>query len=413
MNQGTGPDAQAALEEVLQADRGRLLAALIRDLGSFQLAEDCLQEAALAALRHWGRSGVPDKPVGWLLKAARRKGIDQFRRDRRFAEREADIALLMERDAEPMPQTIPDERLRLIFTCCHPALEPKAQVALTLRTLGGLTTPEIARAFLDRETAMGQRISRAKSKIRDAGIAYKVPDAEDLPARLGSVLAVVYLIFNQGYSVQEGARDLCREAIWLGRLIDRLRPGEAEIEGLLALMLITHARAEARKDARGAMIALAEQDPRAWDGDLLREGLALLDRAVARGQGGPFQIKAAISACHVQGRRNGATDWRQIVMLYDALMRHEPTDVVRLNRAVALAEIAGPEVALRALEPLAGTMTAYQPFHAAQAALLSRAGMKAQAEAAYDRAIDLAPDEATRDFLSRKRSEEPKKKAEQ
>ena len=406
MSQGPGPEE--ALRRVLSQDRGRLVAALIRELRDFQLAEDVLQDAAEAALVHWARSGIPARPEAWLLKVARRKAIDVIRRQVRLQGRTADIARLAEADTEAPPE-IPDERLRLIFTCCHPALDPKSRVALTLRTLGGLSTPEVARAFLDAETTMGQRLSRAKAKIRDARIAYAVPGPEDWAERLGSVLSVIYLIFNQGYSANgpgETVRAaLCGEAIWLARLVDSLRPAEPEVEGLLALMLITHARSAARGGE--AYVPLHLQDRRLWDAALLEDGLARLDRAVARGAPGPYQIKAAISACHMAER----VDWRQIVMLYDSLLRYEPTDVVRLNRAVALAELAGPQAALGVLDPLAEGLGRYQPYHAARADLLVRAGCPAPAIIAYDTAIGLTDEPQLAQYLTARR-DAAKKRAE-
>lgn len=397
-----GSDVAKALAEVMQSDRGRLIAALIGQLGDFQLAEDALQDATEAALVHWGRSGLAAAPQGWLLQVARRKAIDRLRRRARFRDRAAEIARLAEADAETTPEDIPDERLRLIFTCCHPALAPKTRIALTLRTLGGLGTADVARAFLDNETAMGQRLSRARAKIRDAAIPYRVPGPEEWTDRLASVLAVIYLIFTQGHRVAPGApalaHDLCREAIWLARLLTRLRQGEAEVEGLLALMLITHARAPGA-DAAG-FVPLSEQDRGAWDGRMLADGLAVLNRAVARGQAGPYQIKAAISACHAEAE----TDWRQVVMLYDALLRHEDTDVVRLNRAVALSHLAGLEVALREVEALGRGLQGYQPYHAARADLLARLGRSDAARESYARAIALSDDAQIIAFLEHRRS---------
>jgi RNA polymerase sigma-70 factor (ECF subfamily) len=297
---------------------------------------------------------------------------------------------------------IPDERLRLIFTCCHPALDPKSRVALTLRTLGGLSTAEIAHAFLDAEPTMGQRLSRAKAKIAAAGIPFAVPGPEDWADRLQSVLTVVYLIFNAGYTVGPMMdRDLCTEAIWLARLLDQLRPGEAETEGCLALILITHARHKARTDASGATIALSDQDRALWDRAQIDEGVALLHRALARRQVGPCQIKAAIAACHVSGDQ---PDWPQIVALYTLLLHLEPTDVVRLNRAVALAESGQVRKALADLDGLAGALDSYQPYHAARAELFARAAMADASRAAFDRAIALAPSAADAAFLKRRRA---------
>ncbi|MCB2136813.1 MAG: sigma-70 family RNA polymerase sigma factor [Rhodobacteraceae bacterium] len=412
------PDIAATITGIVRADRGRLLAALIAGLRDFQLAEDCLQEALAAALDHWGRSGVPASPQGWLLRVARRKAIDRLRRAARWRDRADDLALLIEADqaasAEPPPE-IPDERLRLIFTCCHPALGPKSRVALTLRTLGGLTTTEIARAFLDRDETMGQRLSRAKAKIARAGIPFAVPGPEAWSERVNSVLTVVYLIFNEGYGATAGDNplrlELCEEAIWLGRMLAGLLPEDAEALGLLSLMLTTHARREARFDRRGAMISLEDQDRTLWSGALIAEGLRLIDLAMGLRAPGPFQIKAAISALHAQAARYRDTDWRQMVLLYDSLSVYEPTPVVRLNRAVALMEAGAAAAALAELDAIAGDLDNYQPYHAARAAILLRSGHETAAQAAFDRAIEMAGTAAERDFLIARRAE-AKKKAE-
>ncbi|NUB43257.1 RNA polymerase [Fertoebacter nigrum] len=392
------------LEAVMRNDRGRLTAALIARLRDFQLAEEVLQEAAVSALTHWGRSGLPSSPQGWLLRVALRRAIDRLRSGQRDARRAADLAVLAADEADDTePHMIADDRLRLIFTCCHPALEPKTRVALTLRTLGGLTTVEIAGAFLDDPTAMGQRLSRAKAKIAAAGIPFAIPAPEDWAERLQSVLVVVYLIFNQGYSANPGPqplrRDLCEEAIFLARMLDALRPGEAETEGLLALLLLTHSRHAARHMA-GVSVPLAQQDRALWDAPMIAEGLALLDRAMERRAPGPFQIKAAIGALHAAP---GVTDWPQIALLYDSLLRMEPTPVIRLHRAVALAEAGALEPALLLLEPLARELDDYQPFHAARADLLARAGRIAAALTAYDQAIALAGSAADASFLGIRR----------
>jgi RNA polymerase sigma-70 factor (ECF subfamily) len=390
-----------AIDAVMRADRGRLIAALIARLGDFQLAEDALQEAALSAVTHWGRSGLPASPQGWLLKVALRKAIDRLRGGRREDRKAADLARLSRDEADATePEMIPDDRLRLIFTCCHPALDPKSRVALTLRTLGGLTTGEIARAFLDQEPTMGQRLSRAKAKIAAAGIPFRLPEREDFADRLGSVLTVVYLIFNAGYTVGPGLdRDLCDEAIYLARMLKSLAPGEAEVEGALALLLLTHARRGARSPG-GVTVALPDQDRALWDKAQIAEGLALVDRALARGRAGPFQIKAAIAACQMQD----PPDWPQIAALYGALHAHEPTPVVELNRAVALAEAGSLPQALALTGRLAEALAGYQPFHAAEAELLVRAGQTAAALQAYARAIALAASPADAAFLAQRRA---------
>lgn len=391
-----------ALTVVMRNDRGRLIAALIARLRDFQLAEDALQEATTSALIHWGRAGLPDNPQGWLLKVAQRKAIDRLRARARDIRNSADMAVLAGDEAdEGEPQVIVDERLRLIFTCCHPALEPKSRLALTLRTLGGLSTAEIAAAFLDSETAMGARLTRAKAKIAAAGIPFVIPGPEDIAARLGSVMHVIYLIFNAGYTAGSLiARDLCEEAIFLARMVNQLRPEEPEVEGFLALLLITHARRRARRSAAGETVVLTDQDRSLWDHAAIAEGEALLTRALSRGAAGPFQIKGAIAACHVQG--NGP-DWPQISALYQSLALWEPTPVVALNGAVARMEAGDLHGALADLEPLSGPLANYQPFHAAQAEMLRRAGDPAGAVAAYDRAIALSQPEDAR-FLAKRRA---------
>ena len=387
-----------ALAAVLRQERGRLMAALIARLRDFQLAEDALQEASLSALTHWGRTGLPQSPQGWLLRVALRKAIDRLRSASRSDRTATELARLGVSEAdETDPDLIPDERLRLIFTCCHPALDAKSRVALTLRSVAGLTTPEIAAAFLDEGPTMGQRLSRAKAKIAAAGIPFAVPEPEDWAIRLQSVLTVIYLIFTTGYTNGPASdRDLCIEAVFLARLLDQLCPRQSEIEGLVALLLITHARRAARVGHSGS-VALADQDRALWDHAAIAEGLALLDTAMQRRTPGPFQIKAAIAACHVQG---AGPDWRQIAMLYDALLRMEPTPVVHLNRAVAYAEAVSPEAGLAALMPLRVDLDSFQPFQAALADLLARTGRTGESLAAYRRAIELATNPADAAFLT-------------
>ena len=391
-----------ALDAVMRADRGRLLAALIARLRDFQLAEEALQDAAASALVHWGRSGLPNSPQGWLLRVALRKAIDRIRSSARQDRNAADMARLAGDEAdETEPEMIADERLRLIFTCCHPALEPKSQVALTLRTLCGLTTGEIAANFLDQEATMGQRLSRAKAKIAQAGIPFAVPGPEEWPGRLNAVLSVIYLIFNTGYTQGPvNRRDLCDEAIYQARMVNALRPGDPEVEGALALLLMTHARRAARVDAGGVMVALADQDRELWDNAAIDEGVALLEQAMARATPGPYQIKAAIAACHVIGER---ADWAQIVLLYDRLLALEPTPVVALNRAVALAEVGALELALQELRGLEADLGDYQPYHAALAEVLVRRGDRENALVAYSRAIRMAANPQDAAFLDRRR----------
>jgi RNA polymerase sigma factor (sigma-70 family) len=391
-----------ALEAVLRNDRGRLIAALIARLRDFQLAEDALQDAAVSALGHWGRAGLPASPQGWLLRVALRKAIDRLRQGTREVRKAADLARLSGDEADDTaPEMIPDDRLRLIFTCCHPALDPKSRVALTLRMLGGLTTTEIARAFLDAEPTMGQRLSRAKAKIAAAGIPFRVPGPEDWADRLQSVLAVVYLIFNAGYTVGPSAgRDLCDEAIFLARMLNNLRPAEAEVEGVLALILLTHARRRARIGADGVTIALADQDRSLWDRPMIADGLALLDAALTRASPGPYQIKAAIAAC----QSRDPPDWPQIAALFAGLYAHEPTPIIRLNHAVAVAEAGDLAAALVAIAALAEPLADYQPYHAARADLLVRSGQTVAATEAYARAIALSASSADAAFLAGRRA---------
>ena len=399
------PELHRALEKVLTEDRGRLIAALIADIGDFELAEEALADAIESALVHWARNGCPANSRAWLLRAARRKAIDRIRRLGRWRARIPDLRLLAEADeaASAMePPEIKDERLRLIFTCCHPALDEKSRVALTLRTIGGLTTGEIARAFLDKEATMGQRISRAKTKIANAGIPYKIPEPEDLPERLNSVLAVVYLIFNEGYSASSGSEflrvDLCEEAIFLARLLNQLCP-DPEVLGLLSLILSTHARRHARLDSTGGFVPLSQQDRALWDNSLIEDGLSSLNRALPYLRSGPYQIKAAISALHVQAKSPQETDWRQMLLLYDALLSFEDTPVVRLNRALVVSELVGPDEALSQIDSLQSSLNDYQPFHAARADLLARLGQVNEAMNAYSNAIDLTNSKPERAFL--------------
>jgi RNA polymerase sigma-70 factor (ECF subfamily) len=401
------PDLAVRLDGIVRQDRGRLLSALIAGLRDFDLAEEALAEAVEAALRHWHRTGLPRRPDAWLLRVARRKAIDRIRRSARWRDRSAELARLAQADqddAEEPPPPIPDERLRLILTCCHPALDPKSRVALTLRTLGGLSTAEVARAFLDAEPTMAQRLGRAKAKIRDAGIRFTIPEPGEWEPRFASVLSVVYLIFNEGYSASSGEgqvrADLCEEAIYLARLLTELRPDEAEGWGLLSLLLTTHARAKARMDAEGTMVPLAAQDRGLWDRTLIEDGLAALDRALTLLRPGPFQIKAAIGALHVQAKDHASTDWRQMLLLYSALLAHEPTEVVRLNRAVVLAETGALAEALAETERLGSVLATYQPYHATRADLLRRTGDAGGARQAYERAIALSRTEDQRRFLA-------------
>jgi RNA polymerase sigma-70 factor, ECF subfamily len=403
----------AAIARAFREERAIVLATLIRQAGDFQLAEDAVQDAFEAAVTVWQRDGVPAKPGAWITTAARRRAIDRMRRDRSVADRAERLAELTRLDAqedESMDDesTVVDDRLRLIFTCCHPALDMPARVALTLRALGGLTTGEIARAFLVAEPTMGKRIVRAKRKIADAHIPYRVPADEELPDRLRGVLRVVYLIFNEGYAAAEGDRlvreELCDEAIRLGELLCALMPDDAEVWGLQALMLLHDARRAARVDASGRYVALDAQDRALWDHDRIREGLARLDRAVRLRRPGEYQLQAAITALQIQGPDAESTDWAQIAELYGALAALNPSPVVELNRAVAVGLASGPVAGLQLIEPLLveSALERYQPLHAAHAELLSRAGDAAGAARAYERAIALTANAVERAELERR-----------
>jgi RNA polymerase sigma-70 factor (ECF subfamily) len=408
-------DTGTAVEEIYRRESRRVLATLIRLLGDFDRAEEAMHEAFASAVEQWARDGVPANPRAWLISAGRFKAIDAARRRARFDRSLAALARELERTAETDPtpedaQTLEDDRLRLVFTCCHPALTPDAQVALTLREVCGLTTEEIARAFLTTAPTVAQRIVRAKAKIRDAGIPYQVPERNELPERLDSVLRVIYLVFNEGYSASGGGTltraDLSTEAIRLGRLLVELLP-EPEALGLLALMLLHESRHETRTAADGTIVLLANQDRSQWDRVLIGEGAALVERAIISRRFGPYTLQAAIAAVHAEAATAHATDWRQIVALYDVLLRADGSPVVALNRAVAVAMRDGPAAGLSLIDDLlaSGGLNGYHFAHSARADLCRRLGRLEDARASYAKALALVKQEPERRFLERRLSE--------
>jgi len=398
------------IEEIFRTEHGRILATLIRVLGDFDVAEEALQEAFEAALEQWPAAGMPDNPVAWLIGTARHKAIDRLRRRARLAQKQDEIARHLELLAEEEEAPVPEDRLRLIFTCCHPALATEAQVALTLRTLGGLSTEEIARAFLVPAPTMAQRIVRAKAKIRTARIPYQVPLDDALTERLEAVMVVVYLVFNEGYAASFGDRlvrhELCDQAIRLGRMLVELLPARAESKGLLALMLLHDSRRETRLDGSGDIVLLEDQDRARWDRAQIDEGAELVETALREGgrPPGPYALQAAIAAVHTQAPTAAATDWAQIAALYGVLARVHPTPVVELNRAVAIAMSAGVERGLALVDELdhGGELTGYHLLSAARAELLRRLGRHAEAAASYRRALELVSNDAERRHLERR-----------
>ena len=395
MQEATHDETHAALNTVFREEAGRLVGALVRILGDFEVAEEIVQDALLVALERWTVEGIPAQPGAWLLTVARRRAIDQLRRDARFRDKLAALEY-------PVVQE-PDDRLRLMFTCCHPALSRETQVVLTLRAVCGFTTAEIAHAFLVSESAMARRLVRARHKIMQAAIPYRVPRAEELDERLGEVLEVLYLMFNEGYLASGGSsparRDLAEDAAWLAAFVTRLYPREPEALGLLALMRLHLARAEARFDTRGKLILLSEQDRSRWDRRMITEAVAMIEQASTLGRPGPYQVQASLVACHAEAASWQATDWPQILALYDLLLQMMPSPVVRLNRAVALRYVAGPETALTEVEALARDLDGYHLFHAIRGELLLELGRCEQGRAAELRALTLTDNQAEQSLL--------------
>jgi RNA polymerase sigma-70 factor (ECF subfamily) len=411
-----GAGVRETVDAVYRADSRRVLATLIRMLGDFDLAEEALHDAFTAAVEHWPRDGVPANPRAWLVSTGRFKAIDGLRRRARFDASLVELARRLDAQSDdsgaPDEESVEDDRLRLIFTCCHPALPPDAQIALTLREVCGLTTEEIARAFLTGASTLAQRIVRAKAKIRDARIPYQMPSRADLPDRLDAVLQVVYLVFNEGYSASSGAsltrHDLSGEAIRLGRLLRELLP-EPEVMGLLALMLLHESRRAARTSPAGELVLLGDQDRSLWSRDLITEGSALVRQALSSRRFGPYTLQAAIAAVHAEAASAAATDWAQIVGLYDVLLRAEPSPVVQLNRAAAVAMRDGPLAGLTLIDAILarGDLADYHLAHSARADLCRRLGRTAEARVAYERALQLTQQEPERRFLERRLSELP------
>lgn len=401
--------SQADIARIFRAEYGRAVAVLTRSFGNIDAAEEAVQDAFTAAIERWPTEGSPPSPAGWIITTARNRAIDRLRKDGSRHDRHEQAVLLQENEPSDEDDPVQDDQLRLIFTCCHPSLATSAQVALTLRLLGGLTTAEIAKAFLVPEVTLAQRLVRAKGKIRDAGIPYRIPEASELPARLVPVLAVLYLIFNEGYAATSGTEltrgELCAEAIRLTRVLLSALPDEPEVQGLLALMVLTDARRSARVSSDGQMVLLRDQDRSRWDPAATVEGLRLVQRCLRHNQPGPYQIQAAINATHALASTTAETDWAQIVRLYDQLLALQPTPVVAMNRAVAVAEVEGPQVALQLIDALAPDLDRFYLFHAIRADFLRRLSLDEQAAASYSNAIDRCENDAEREFLKRRLAE--------
>ena len=415
MLQASKDQPEAAVEKIVREEWGQVMATLVAYVRDFSLAEDMLQDACVSALEHWSKDGVPRSPRAWLLQTARRKAIDRFRRQANFESKRAELEILtkLEQKIRPLEEdtvadTIPDDRLRLIFTCCHPALEEHVRVALTLRTLGGLTTPEIARAFMIPEITMAQRLVRAKRKIKVANIPYIVPSPHLWPERVESVLTVIYLIFNEGYAARSGNQptraDLCLEAIRLGNILVSLVPQEPEVAGLQALMLLHDSRSLSRTNRDGNMVTLEHQDRTLWKQDQIDKGVSVLQCALLMRRPGPFQIQAAISAVHAQAKNYEETDWHEITLLYGKLYELQPSPVIALNAAVALSFAQGAQAGLTAMAELDahGELAQYQPYHAARADLFRRAGRMEDSVAAYRQALEFTENAAERNFLEQR-----------